>query len=148
MVVEFQGSGAVDNIAFCPKKASCTFTQGYYKNIKKHLEDWCGVAPTDIFFLSGHDYLTALTESSAGGNGYYILSQQYVAAVNNFCNGADAPEIVTEALDKAKDLFEQYTPAEIGALGGDDPLRQMFIDVSNTLDDYNNGRIGPGHCDD
>ena len=68
--------------------------------------------------------------------------------INNICNGADVPQEVVDAINKAMDLFNMYTPAQIGALQGDDSLRQMFIDASETLDDYNNGRIGPGHCDD
>jgi hypothetical protein len=84
---------------------------------------------------------------SSRGNAYYQLAPQYVAAVLNLEAGASAPEEVMDAMSEAETLFKTYTPAQIGALRGNNALRQQFISLANLLDDYNNGLIGPGHCD-
>ena len=59
--------------------------------------------------------------------------------------GADPGE-VQEEIDDATDLFEMYTPDYIKSLKGNNPIRQEFLMLSEILDDYNNGIIGPGKC--
>jgi hypothetical protein len=46
----------------------------------------------------------------------------------------------------AETLFSTYTPAQVAAMRGNNPVRQQFISLAYTLDQYNNGYIGPGHC--
>ena len=57
-----------------------------------------------------------------------------------------------DAFDAATLLFQTYTPAQIGALSNkiaaDKALRAQFINLASILADYNEGDIGPGHCDD
>jgi hypothetical protein len=97
------------------------------------------------FFLSGLSYYDTLwTEPK--GNAYWILAHAYIAAELNDLNGADFGA-AQAAFDAATVLFNTYTPEEIGELKGSDPIRAQFIDLAGTLDDYNNGLIGPGHCD-
>ena len=50
----------------------------------------------------------------------------------------------------AKALFKTYTPAQVAAMKGKtgNELRAEFIRLAQILDDYNNGLIGPGHCDE
>jgi hypothetical protein len=81
----------------------------------------------------------------AGGNAYYMLAHQYIAVELNILAGAD-PSDVQEAFDDATELFETHTPEYIGGLRGNDPLRQEFIGLKNTLAHYNEGFIGPGSC--
>ena len=130
----------------------CTLTPGYWKT---HSE--FGPAPYDdtwaqlpngastIFFLSGKTYYEVLWTSPAG-NAYYNLSFHYIAAGLNFMNGAD-PSAAQAAYDAATILFNTYTPAQIAVLRGSDPLRQQFISLAGILGQYNEGYIGPGHCD-
>ena len=82
-----------------------------------------------------------------GGNGYYILAHQYEAAVLNILNGADA-SAVTSTLNAALALFNNplNTPSSIGALKSSNTFRAQFISLAGTLDAYNQGTIGPGHC--
>jgi hypothetical protein len=54
---------------------------------------------------------------------------------------------VKDALAKSKALFEKYPPAQVAAMRGSDPVRNKFIRYAYTLDQYNNGKTGPGHCD-
>ncbi|MDX1775705.1 MAG: proprotein convertase P-domain-containing protein [Desulfobulbales bacterium] len=132
----------------------CTFTFGYWKTHSEY-----GPAPYDdtwaqlangadtVFFLSGLSYYEVLLTPPSGGNAYYILAHQYIAAMMNFLKGAD-PSAVQTAFDEATALFNAYTPDEIAAAKGKNgkELRQQFTSLAAILDDYNNGYIGPGHC--
>ena len=138
----------------CPE--GCTLTPGYWKT---HNESFWGGAPHDDawllippaaedspFFLSGQSYFDVLW-TAPKGNAYYNLAFHYIAAELNMLNGADGSSIQTD-FDAATGLFNTYTPAEIGALKGNNALRQQFISLAGTLGAYNEGLIGPGHCDD
>jgi hypothetical protein len=137
----------------CP--TGCTLTQGYWKT---HNDSFKGGAPSDptwlligpaaeqtTFFLSGQTYFQVMW-TSGGGNAYYILAKQYIAAELNILAGADG-SAVTTTLSTATTLFNTYTPAQIGALKGNNALRQQFISLAGILGSYNEGLIGPGHCD-
>jgi hypothetical protein len=117
----------------------CTLTLGFWKN---HLSDWpSGYDPSDPFFLSGGTWLDALS-TPPKGNAYYILSQQYVAAVLNAASGASVPSNVQTAIDGATAYFTANapTPAPSGT------VRDQLIAWASLLDQYNNGFVGPGHC--
>ncbi len=130
----------------------CTLTQGYWKTHGKdgpagpYDETW-KLIEDEAFFLATPATYYDVIRTKAKGNAYYILAHQYVAARLNFLSGAD-PTAAQNAFNDATALFEIYTPDQIKELKGDDPLRQQFIDAKDVLDDYNNGIIGPGHCDD
>lgn len=149
LTVTFYGSGAMDNICIGieqEEEAGCTLTQGFWQNIKKG--DWPEPYDReDIFYGSGQTWQMVL-KSPVKGNAYYQAAHQYIAAVLNIANGASAPDEVDAAISLAMTLFSTYTPAQIAGLKGNDPLRQQFIAISEILDAYNKGEIGPGHCDD
>jgi hypothetical protein len=122
-----------------PPPPGCTFTLGYWKT---HTSAWpSGFSPSDPFFLSGKTWLGALS-TPPQGNAYYILSQQYVAAVLNAASGASVPSNVQTAIDGATAFFTANTPspAPSGA------TRTQLITWATLLDQYNNGLVGPGHC--
>ena len=151
----------------------CTLTQGYWKT-----HSLFGPAPSDdawalldalqgtgtpVTWAGDGTYLGASElffspNTSAtwydvfwiapAGNVYYQLAHQYQAAVLNILNDASAPTSVTDAIAHAEALFEQYLPAEIGALKGNKPVRKDFITTAGILASYNEGKIGPGHCDE
>lgn len=159
MIVTINGSGAIDNITFSaepppPPGPGCTYTAGYWANHTKYSsakrdDGWDNIMPDGEdtrFFLSGKTYLQVL-KTAPRGNAYYILSKQYVAAKLNTLNGASAPDEVKDALAKSKALFQKYTPAQIAAMRASNPVRKKFIHYAFILDQYNNGKIGPGHCD-
>jgi len=130
----------------------CTRSQGYWKTHSMY-----GPAPYDstwellgedsAFFLSNKSNYEVMWTPPSGGNAYYILAHQYIATHLNFLGGAD-PFDIQEAFDDATDLFEMYTPEYIGGLKGNNPIRQEFLALSEMLDDYNNGIIGPGKCEE
>jgi hypothetical protein len=162
MRVNIHGSGAIDNIVFLsekvetppPAEGGCTSTVGYWKNHTKYSAakrdaTWDKIGPQaedTPFYLSGKTYLQVL-KTATGGNAYYILAYQYIAAKLNVLRGASAPEDVMNALVESEKLFNQYTPAQIAAMKSSDPVRQKFISYGSLLDQYNNGQTGPGHCD-
>jgi hypothetical protein len=138
----------------CPQ--GCTLTQGYWKT---HNDSFKGGAPTDetwaligpdaeqtTFFLSGQSYFDVMW-TAPKGNAYYQLAKQYIAAQLNVLAGADDSAIAT-AFSSATTLFNTYTPAQVGALKGNNAIRQQFISLAGTLGSYNEGLIGPGHCDE
>lgn len=128
----------------------CTLTPGYWQTHSKYGpapydNTWEQVGEDTPFFLSGKSYYQTLRTSPAG-NAYYILSFHYIAAKLNQLNGADFSS-AQAAFDEATVLFQTYTPAQIAALKGSNALRQKFISLAGILGSYNEGYIGPGHCD-
>lgn len=132
----------------------CTLTLGYWKTHSEfgpapYDDTWALLSPDGAdtpFFLSGQSYYEVLWTPPAG-NAYYNLAPQYIAAELNFLNGAD-PSAAQDAFDDATALFNTYTPEAVAALKGNNAVRKEFISLAEILDDYNNGLIGPGHCDE
>lgn len=132
-------------------ESDCRFTQGYWQNRAQNAADsttevWL-ILRDQPFYLSGITYSQALLVSPRG-NAYWVLAHQTVAALANFSNGADPTGPVADALARADQLLSQYTPSQIAALPGSDPLRRELIQLSKVLDDWNNGLIGNGLCSD
>ena len=117
----------------------CTYTQGYWKN---HPYDW----PTeDLSIYTGYEAMMILWTPPKGGNAYFILAHQYIAAELNAVNGASVPDEVLDAWLEAQDILLEYKDEESIPKKSSD--RDLAIDLASMLDDYNNGIIGPGHCD-
>ncbi|GHA75544.1 hypothetical protein GCM10007389_31780 [Pontibacter akesuensis] len=146
------GSGAIDNIVFkvvetTPPPAApygCTLTQGYWKNHasgKKYDATWDGMED-DVFYNSDQTYLQVLNTAPKGGNAYYILAHQFIAAKLNMKKASSTPE-VTAAFEKAMSYFEDATPANPYATVS----KEMLVEWAGILADYNEGKTGPGHCD-
>lgn len=136
---------------YTPPTTGCTLTQGYWKTHSEfgpapYDNTWAQLAngASTPFFLSGQSWIEVFGTSPAG-NAYYTLAHQYMAAVLNGLAGANQ-SAVQSALASAATLFNTYTPAQIGVLKGSNALRKQFVALAETLDDYNNGLIGPGHC--
>lgn len=132
-------------------QTGCTLTQGYWKT---HSEK--GPAPYDetwamlpngadtTFFLSGKSWHEVFNTPPAG-NSYYSLAHQYAAAALNELNGADTTAVSAE-MAAAKTFLETYTPAQVSA--AKKTLGAEATALAGVLDSYNNGLIGPGHCDE
>jgi hypothetical protein len=130
--------------------AGCTLTQGYWKTHSMY-----GPAPYDAtwamlpdradteFFLSGMSWYEVFWTAPAG-NAYYNLAHQYMAAKLSQLNGASSTPAVDAAMASAENLLSTYTPAQVAGLKG--AAKKVWTDQASILDQYNNGRIGPGHC--
>ncbi len=127
----------------------CTLTQGYWKNHSakgpaRYDENWARLGPAGedtIFFLSGKSYYQVLWTAPAG-NEYFTLAHQYIAARINQLNGAGSTTAVDEAMAWAESYFNTYSPVPAPI----DPLKAQVTETATTLDKYNQGIIGPGHC--
>jgi hypothetical protein len=134
-----------------PCATGCTLTQGYWKT---HSE--FGPAPYDAtwaqlpngastpFYYSGKTWYQVFWTPPAGGNAYDQLAHQYMAARLNILNGAATTAAVDAALAGAHTYFNN--PANTGSPAPSGATRTQLGAWASTLDSYNNGLIGPGHC--
>jgi hypothetical protein len=134
----------------CEKPMGCTLTQGYWGTHSKYGPaerdaTWDSVGEDTPFFLSGTTWYGAITTNPAGGNGYWILSNQYVAAILNQAKGAYVPSGVQDTLNLATAWFNANAPSACDAKGS----CGLQKDWAATLDHYNNGLYpgGPPHCE-
>jgi hypothetical protein len=133
---------------FTPPGPGCTRTQGFWKN---HEELWDAVADgkpfltTSTFYNSGVSYITIMKTPPAKGNAYLQLAHQFIAARLNVNGGSSGVAAVDAALGGAAAYFAG-APAGIPNPG--DPTRSQLQAWATTLDDFNNGKTGPGHCGD
>jgi hypothetical protein len=126
------------NVPVVSGSVGCTFTMGYYKNKGRAL------LPSGNFFLSGQTWLAVLETAPKQGNAYYILAHQYIAAVLN-AKSASVPSNVSGALTNATTYFGKATPGDWGAKGA--YSKGQLTAWADLLDGYNNGKMGPPHCD-
>ncbi len=148
------GSGAIDDIRFCwpEEEMGCTRTQGYWKNHSyckdkgngkgkgndKYDNTWNGFQNHRIAMIDDATYCEILWMSPKG-DANIILAHQFIAAELNIAADASAPDEVDAVMADARLYFA-------GELTG--VSRAELISWAELLDRYNNGLIGPGHCDD
>jgi alpha-tubulin suppressor-like RCC1 family protein len=120
--------------------SNCTRTLGYWK---AHAEAW----PTTTLGLCGRTWTQAqalqILNTQPQGDASYILAHQHIAAALNLAAGAD-PTAIAQVYPAAN-AWCTVNPPGANPKGA---VRAAGIDLAGTLDDYNNGLIGPGHCCD
>ena len=128
---------------------ACTYTQGYWKThgpvpTGNNSNEW----PVTSLTLGSVTYsdlqlLAILDKSAAGGNGLVSLAHQLIAARLNEANGVNVSAIAG-ALAQADAMIGSLVvpPVGSGYLGSG-----TTSGVSNVLADFNEGLIGPGHCE-
>lgn len=138
----------------------CTLTQGYWKT---HNDSFKGGAPTDdewvtllgasaeesLFFNSSISWFDVFW-TAPKGNAWYQLAHQYMAAALNISSGAD-PSAVSATMTSVEAFFNSAaydTPAEFAAISKKSQIRKDVITWAGILGSYNEGTIGPGHCDE
>lgn len=130
-----------------PPPDGCSLTQGYWKN---HEEDWDDAGDnkpflvTDMFYNSGVSYLTIMKTPPKGGNAYLQLAHQFIAASLNVNGLVSSTPGVTAALQGA-DAF--FTNAPAGMPNPTGATKAQVQAWASLLASYNEGNIGPGHCD-
>ncbi|MDX1439566.1 MAG: hypothetical protein R3284_06660, partial [Rubricoccaceae bacterium] len=147
-----------------PPGEGCTLTQGYWKTHSERgpapyddtwnqLEGDDGVAnsgddgSTEDFFDTPLDWYEMFHTPPSGGNKYISLAHQWMAAYLNGLAGADLSEVASE-MATAAGLLDDYDAFWNDPRGYPNAIRNQMNSLANTLDAYNNGDIGPGHCDD
>ena len=61
-----------------------------------------------MFFETGLSYHEVLWTEPKGGNAYFILARQFIAAELNVLKGASIPSEILDAWNKASDLLIKY----------------------------------------
>jgi hypothetical protein len=123
----------------CVGGSSYTYTQGYWRN---HPDAWPVTSLTlgTVTYQAGE--LMAILDNPAQGNGLVILVHQLIAAKLNIANGAD-PSAVQQTITDADNMIGALVVPPIG----DGYLTpDQTSSLTETLTEYNEGTIGPGHC--
>ncbi|MDM7324324.1 MAG: hypothetical protein P3W93_004895 [Thermus sp.] len=130
----------------CPM--GCTLTQGYWKThtvygpAKPRDATWDLIGENSPFYQSGKTYYQVLWTSPSGGNPYYQLAHQYIAAKLSVPKGTYAPPEVVAAIAWAENFFSTYSPSHSFSR----TLTNQARHYAGLLGRYNEGYIGPGHC--
>lgn len=131
----------------------CTYTQGYWKTHasgKKADPTW-GNLPNTIFYGSGLTYLNLMNTAPKEGNAFVQLAHQYIAAKLNVAKQASTTSEVDSALSAA---LEYFTAVSNGGSSYLNTINSPYTTATKAqltqwagiLADYNEGKIGPGHC--
>jgi hypothetical protein len=123
----------------CEQDNGCTFTQGFWKN---HAEDWPVTSLTLGTVTYSQADLLAIFNKPAAGNGLISLAHQLIAAKLNLAGGADDSSIAG-AIAAADTLIGGLVVPPTGS--GSLP-NSATSGLTSTLDSFNQGIIGPGHC--
>jgi hypothetical protein len=129
------------------QEEGCTLASGFWKNHP-------GLWPVTELTLDGFTYTQAelieLLETPPQGDASLILAHALIAAMLNVAFGAEVPADVAAALDAAQAwlIANRDTDGRLpfGITGG--PERAEAIAISEVLNAYNEGSLGPGPCHD
>lgn len=144
---------------YMPPMEGCSHTIGYWKThagfgpqddvVTPLLPIWLGnddgdksLAVTDAFTAVQVLNMNAYGHPS---NGITKLYAQLLGTKLSIADGADA-SAVADFITTADNFLAMYDWTDWGDLSGEDQM--MVNGWAETFDDYNNGIIGPGHCDD
>ncbi len=142
-----------------PPTEGCTRTIGYWKNhsgmrrwqadeISPLLPVWLGTAGGDksLEVTTAIMAVRVLKMKTFGrpANGITKLYAQLLAAKLNIAAGADGT-VIAETIADADAFLAEHNWQEWWRLRK--PARCRILSWKDKLDAYNNGRIGPGHCD-
>lgn len=126
----------------------CTLTQGYWKThgpipTGNNENEW-DVANLTLGTVNYSDLqLQAIFDTPAAGNGLIALAHQLIAAKLNKANGASTAA-VDSAIAAADALIGGLVIPPVG--GGELPSSSTSS-LTDVLAQYNEGLIGPGHCE-
>ncbi len=120
----------------------CTFTQGYWKNHSKYAtnnnqsQSWPLSEDTLLCGMTWYNILL----NQPQGDAWYNLAHQWIAVQLNEANGSSVPNFIKNAMAQAATLLN----------GNCSNVAQSIVplatQLTNLLDQYNTGQIGPGHC--
>lgn len=139
-----------------PCGVNCTRTIGYWKThagfgpqadvVSALLPIWLGTAggTKSVLVDSAAEAVQYLSMNGAASNGINKLYAQLLAAKLNIASGASG-SAVSSVIAAADAFLAQYDSASWSTLSK--AQKQQVLSWMTTLDNYNNGLIGPAHCD-
>jgi len=128
-----------------PCDQGCSLTIGYWKTHSiygpaQYDDTWAGYQDVP-FYGNGVTWYQMIQMNPVGGNPYIQLARQYIGAKLNQANGADVSAIAS-TLASAETWLSGYTYTATFTKA----QKSAMVALASTLDQYNNGLIGPGHC--
>jgi hypothetical protein len=144
---DFTPNLVCSTLACEPVDEGCTLTQGYWKThgpipTGNNSNEW-DVTSLTLGSVSYTDLeLQAIFDTPAAGNGLISLAHQLTAAKLNIANGADGTA-VSITIAAADALIGALVAPPVGA--GSLPSSSTSA-LTGALASYNEGLIGPGHC--
>jgi len=144
---------------YMPPMEGCTHTIGYWKThagfgpqddvVSQYLPIWLGTDGGDksVPVTTAAIAVDVLKMKTYGhpSNGITKLYAQLLGAKLSIADGA-SPDDVSDIIDMADEFLAMYDYTDWNMLEMED--LNMVNSWKDMLDDYNNGIIGPGHCDD
>lgn len=143
--------------AYTPPPAGCTLTIGFWKNhagtkkqadvLSQYLPIWLGTAAgaQSLQITTAAEAVMALSMKYGNpSNGITKLYAQLLAAKLNGASGASMTSIAS-TIAAADAFLATHGYADWTSLSSSD--KSMVLGWMTMLDDYNNGRLSPGHCD-
>ncbi len=139
-----------------PTGDACTRTIGYWKNhaglgpqadvVTPLLPQWLGTSggTRSVHVTTAAFAVALLDKSGDASNGINKLYAQLLAAKLNIASGASGSAVL-QTITQADGFLATHAAADWGMLSSSQ--RQQVLAWAATLDDYNNGKIGPAHCD-
>jgi hypothetical protein len=139
-----------------PPANACTRTIGYWKThagfgpqadvVTQLLPQWLGTggAAKSVHVTTAALAVSLLDKSGDASNGINKLYAQLLGAKLNIANGADGSAVL-QTITQADAFLATHAATDWSSLSS--AQRQQVVSWAATLDDYNNGRIGPTHCD-
>jgi len=142
----------------CTCSTGCTLTIGYWKthagftgrnpdNVTQYLPQWLGnpFGATSMQVGTATQAVNVLSMSlGAPSNGIIKLYAQLLAAKLNIARGASSADIAT-AMTQADAYLTTHNAASWSTASKSD--KSKILTWMTLLDAYNNGDLGPGHCD-
>jgi hypothetical protein len=139
-----------------PTGDACTRTIGYWKThagfgpqadvVTPLLPQWLGIGggAKSVHVTTAALAVSLLDRSGDASNGINKLYAQLLAAKLNIASGASGSAVL-QTITQADAFLAMHAAADSGSLSS--AQRQQVLAWAAALDDYNNGRIGPGQCD-
>jgi hypothetical protein len=121
---------------------NCTLTIGYWKT---HLSVTAQYLPQTLgsTTVSTTTQAYQILQKEDSSNGLEKLQAQLLGAKLSIARGAD-PSAVSSTIATADWYLSTRTTKDWGKQSKDD--KATILELATTLDRYNNGVIGPGHC--
>jgi hypothetical protein len=128
-----------------PPAPECTLTQGFWKN---HPDAWPVTELTIAGVTYGQAELLALFDRPPRGDASLILAHQLFAAL---LNGGTGDPVIAATIDAAMAWMAANADDDgllpFGVRGGT-PAHTTATRLATLLAAYDEGVIGPGHCED
>ncbi|KKS98092.1 MAG: hypothetical protein UV73_C0003G0034 [Candidatus Gottesmanbacteria bacterium GW2011_GWA2_43_14] len=145
-----------ENMSPAPSPRNCTLTIGFWKThagfgpqddvLTPLLPIWLGTANGDksVEVTTAEQAVLLLNKNDDASNGFNKLYAQLLGTKLNILSGS-IKQAISTYLSEADTVLAQYDQNDW--LGLDSDTQQYIISLAEQFDLYNNGDIGPGHCE-